>query len=120
LVLGTSTLGKSKEDSENGDNTLLKIVENIIVHNIYFERTKPDLLEESYPEVQKLASLLRANPSMNISIAGHTDNVGEKAALVKLSQDRAVGYQKDIVGKRNTGIPGYCFGLWGHKTSSTQ
>ncbi|MFZ1524898.1 MAG: OmpA family protein [Saprospiraceae bacterium] len=104
LVLGTSTLGKSKEDSENGDNTLLKIVENIIVHNIYFERTKPDLLEESYPEVQKLASLLRANPSMNISIAGHTDNVGEKAALVKLSQDRAVAIKKILL---EIGIPAY-------------
>jgi outer membrane protein OmpA-like peptidoglycan-associated protein len=82
----------------------LKIEDNIIVHNIYFERTKPSLLRESYSEVQKLANLLRANPTMNISITGHTDNVGEKSALIKLSHDRAVAIKKILLEK---GIPAH-------------
>ncbi|MBK8055607.1 MAG: OmpA family protein [Saprospiraceae bacterium] len=105
LVKETSKpAGSIKEDVENRDDMPLKIVEDIIVHNIYFERTKPELLKESYPEVLKLAGLLTANPSMNISIAGHTDNVGEKNALIKLSQDRAIAIKKILLEK---GIPAY-------------
>lgn len=94
-----------KTTNENwNDTSVLVIKENVIVHNIYFERTKASLLEASYPEVQRLANLLRTNPSINISIAGHTDNVGEKSALIKLSHDRAVAIKKLLLEK---GIPAH-------------
>jgi OOP family OmpA-OmpF porin len=80
----------------------LKTILSFITYT--FERTKPSLLKESYSEVQKLANLLRANPTMNISITGHTDNVGEKSALIKLSHDRAVAIKKILLEK---GIPAH-------------
>lgn len=97
---------KSEKKQEDSKVSLagLQIKDNIILHNIFFERTKPDLVSESYTEVQKLANLLIANPFMNISISGHTDNVGDKFALMKLSEERALAIKKILLEK---GIPSY-------------
>jgi outer membrane protein OmpA-like peptidoglycan-associated protein len=68
--------------------------DKVVLHNIYFEQSKPDVRPESYPEIQRLANVLKANPHMSISIAGHTDNVGDKLALMKLSENRALAIKK--------------------------
>jgi len=86
-------------DDSNQQLSLLEVKDNLILHNIYFERTKPDLIQESYTDVQKLANLLNANPFMNISIAGHTDNVGEKFGLMRLSEERAKTIKKFLIEK---------------------
>ena len=97
---------KSEKKLEDSGATLseLQIKDNIILHNIFFERTKPDLVSESYKEVQKLANLMRANPFMNISIAGHTDNVGDKFELIRLSEERARTIKRILLEK---GIPAH-------------
>lgn len=60
-----------------------------ILNNIYFERTKPTVLPASFPAIEKLAAALQRNPSVYISIIGHTDNVGDENDLRVLSEQRA-------------------------------
>jgi len=57
--------------------------------SIYFERTKPEVLQQSYPVIKQLAEIMLERPRLYILIAGHTDNVGDEAAKQKLSEDRA-------------------------------
>ncbi|MFK8103542.1 MAG: OmpA family protein [Saprospiraceae bacterium] len=56
---------------------------------IYFERSKPSVLESSYPALDKLAAFLKQNYNIYIQIEGHTDNQGEAVALQQLSEERA-------------------------------
>ena len=61
----------------------------IILKNIYFEQSKPKVLEVSYPALRQLAGVLKERPHVKIRIEGHTDNVGNKKDLMNLSWDRA-------------------------------
>jgi outer membrane protein OmpA-like peptidoglycan-associated protein len=74
----------------------------ILINNIYFERTKPEVLPQSYPAIEKLAKVLLERPRLYISIIGHTDNVGNLEALKKLSEDRAIAIKKILIEK---GVP---------------
>ncbi len=61
----------------------------IILNNIFFDSGESELKSESNTELQKLVSLLKINPTIKIEISGYTDNVGEEAANLTLSQQRA-------------------------------
>ncbi len=69
--------------------TELDLNNTIMLNNIYFERAKPTVLSESYPSIDKLAEVLLTRPKLYIQIVGHTDNIGDKAALKLLSEQRA-------------------------------
>ncbi len=60
-----------------------------ILNNIYFDTNKFDLKIESKPELEKLTKLLIINPSLNIEISGHTDDIGKDAENMILSKNRA-------------------------------
>lgn len=61
----------------------------VLLKNIKFVRAKPDVLAESFPALEELASVLARRPDLKLRIEGHTDNVGDANLLQKLSQDRA-------------------------------
>jgi outer membrane protein OmpA-like peptidoglycan-associated protein len=63
--------------------------QSVLVNNIFFDTGKWDLRPESSPELKRIAELLEKNPSMAITIAGYTDNVGAKKANLELSRRRA-------------------------------
>lgn len=88
----------------NIDNSLsdLELNRTILLNNIYFERTKAVVLPESYPTLQKLADVLLSRSRLYITIIGHTDNVGDKSALKKLSEDRAISIKQVLMEK---GVP---------------
>ncbi len=60
-----------------------------ILNNIFFDTARWDLKSESTVELDKLVSLLKANPDLPIEISGHTDDVGKDADNLLLSQKRA-------------------------------
>lgn len=62
---------------------------SVILKNIFFETGKYDIKPESKLELNKLVDLLKMNPGMKIEIGGHTDNVGNDADNLKLSDNRA-------------------------------
>ncbi|TNE73865.1 MAG: hypothetical protein EP333_06320, partial [Bacteroidetes bacterium] len=61
----------------------------IRLNNIFFEHDKSDLLSQSFVELNRLVSLLKANEEWKIEIGGHTDDTGSDAYNQTLSQKRA-------------------------------
>ncbi len=67
---------------------------------VYFTQSKAEILEKSYPSLDKLAEYLRENYFVTILIKGHTDNQGEKESLLKLSKERAQAVKDYLVYKK--------------------
>lgn len=64
-------------------------LERYIPKNILFEKSKPIILPESEPELDRLADFLRRNPRYSLSIEGHTDHIGNAEKNQWLSEQRA-------------------------------
>jgi outer membrane protein OmpA-like peptidoglycan-associated protein len=61
----------------------------VILHNIFFDFDKSELQPESQTELTALLDFLRKNPTVSIVIEGHTDNQGDDAHNLRLSEARA-------------------------------
>lgn len=61
----------------------------IVLKNIFFDVNKFELKSLSQVELGSMVQLLKENPSLKIQINGHTDDVGNPAANLTLSNDRA-------------------------------
>ncbi|XOV66744.1 MAG: OmpA family protein [Fluviicola sp.] len=61
----------------------------ITINNVYFDTDKYDLRPESFTELNQLIQIMKVNPSMQVEIAGHTDDVGNDAHNQTLSENRA-------------------------------
>jgi outer membrane protein OmpA-like peptidoglycan-associated protein len=57
--------------------------------NLLFATNKAIILEVSYPYLIELANALKDNPIYNISLIGHTDNLGTDISNQVLSEQRA-------------------------------
>ncbi len=62
---------------------------NETLNNLFFESGRYDLADKSRTELDRLSAFLQANPTVKIEIAGHTDDKGDAAANLTLSQKRA-------------------------------
>jgi outer membrane protein OmpA-like peptidoglycan-associated protein len=61
----------------------------ITLNNIFFDFDKSDLKEASFPELNRLADLMKEKSTMQVEIAGHTDEVGTEEYNLSLSERRA-------------------------------
>lgn len=66
----------------------IEIGQKITLNTIRFAQSKFDLLPASLPELDRIAQMMTDNPTMEILLEGHTDNVGDFDANVQLSKDR--------------------------------
>ncbi|MBP6385035.1 MAG: OmpA family protein [Pseudarcicella sp.] len=80
---------KGENQSISIELTPIKSKTKETLNNIFFDSGKYDLKTESFIELNKLSGLLKENPNLKIQIAGHTDNTGNKANNMALSQKRA-------------------------------
>ncbi|HUC80985.1 MAG TPA: OmpA family protein, partial [Flavisolibacter sp.] len=60
-----------------------------VLDNVYFAFSKAIVLEESYDALNKLAQMLKDNPTVSVEISGHTDSKGDDKFNQKLSEARA-------------------------------
>lgn len=60
-----------------------------VLNNLYFEFDKYELQEKSSTELDRIKLFLEGNPTINIGIAGHTDNAGSENYNMELSINRA-------------------------------
>lgn len=60
------------------------------VYGIYFDTGKWDVKPESDATLREIAQLLQQNRAYRLHVVGHTDNVGDIAMNLDLSQKRAV------------------------------
>jgi outer membrane protein OmpA-like peptidoglycan-associated protein len=66
---------------------------------INFETGKADIKPESQKIIDQIVEMLQKNPSLKVSIEGHTDNVGTKEFNQKLSDERAKAVMNAIIAK---------------------
>jgi outer membrane protein OmpA-like peptidoglycan-associated protein len=84
-----------QEDMETGQVSAASIEEKIknegkeVFHNILFDFGSDNLTQESYAIIETLSEYLKANPTQNYYIVGHTDNVGSLPSNQTLSEKRA-------------------------------
>ena len=102
------------EDDKIYRNIYLTPIENnqvFTLNDLFFERSKPILLEESYPALEKLVGILMENPEMKIELAGHTDALGSQKAKQNLSFKRVERIKDFLTGfgidRRRIEIVGY-------------
>jgi len=71
----------------------------IILRNVLFASGSAELLEISFPELDRLADLLNNTPRLKIEIGGHTDDVGSDSDNQQLSEARAQAVYNYLLGK---------------------
>jgi outer membrane protein OmpA-like peptidoglycan-associated protein len=80
---------------------------SFVINNLYYNTNSADLKSESFIVLESFAEYLKENPSVNIEIQGHTDNVGAAKSNEALSANRAYTVkafleEKGVDGKRIT------------------
>jgi OOP family OmpA-OmpF porin len=68
-----------------------------VFDDLNFQFATTNLTSESKKTVDDLVVILKAYPSAVVRLEGHTDNVGDAAANLKLSQDRASAIKNLLV-----------------------
>jgi outer membrane protein OmpA-like peptidoglycan-associated protein len=72
----------------------------ITINPIYFKRSTPVILQESFAELDYLVDIMQRFREITITIEGHTDNFGTPETLKKLSEDRALEVKKYLTSHR--------------------
>lgn len=71
-----------------------------ISSQVYFEVGKPVIKTESYPLLDEIAAVLRANPKIGlVEIQAHTDSRGRDEYNLEISQKRADAIYGYLIGK---------------------
>ncbi len=78
----------SSLDKEHLKNALIS-EGKIALYGIYFDMDKSIIKQASYPLIKQIAEMLRADPSLKISIEGHTDSQGAPEYNQSLSEKRS-------------------------------
>jgi OmpA-OmpF porin, OOP family len=83
---------RSSDPKKNGCPSFIKVEGNVvrIMQQVHFATGSANILPDSFPMLQEIANLLKANPGIKkMSINGHTDNRGGADLNKRLSQSRA-------------------------------
>jgi outer membrane protein OmpA-like peptidoglycan-associated protein len=70
---------------------------SLALRNILFDTGRATLKPESSKELQLVVDVLKADDALRLEIQGHTDNVGQPAANLTLSQQRAAAVRDYLV-----------------------
>ncbi len=70
---------------------VVPVEENITItlNNVFFDFDRWDLKPESFPELDRISTLMHEKTALQIEIAGHTDSTGPEAYNQTLSRRRA-------------------------------
>lgn len=75
----------------------VKANESIVLNNVFFKYDSDKIIDESLPDLEKLAKLLNKKTAITIEISGHTDSKGKDAYNMRLSQKRAKSVRKYLI-----------------------
>ena len=81
---------KDKYSEQKQDLYLVpfNVGQTVKMNNIFFQQSRYYLTTSSYPELLRLIRIMKDYPTVEIKLAGHTDNQGDPALNLKLSLDR--------------------------------
>lgn len=88
-----------KTDSLSIAEATVKTNEVYTLKHIRFSYDSYQLLPSSFPELDRLISIMRNNPTWNVELSGHTDDQGTEAYNLQLSQSRATSVGEYLVQK---------------------
>jgi OOP family OmpA-OmpF porin len=71
----------------------------IPLNNIFFDFNKSVLKPESFPELNRIADLMKQKTKMTVEIAGHADATGPEDYNLKLSEQRALSVARYLYSK---------------------
>ena len=75
----------------------------IVTHGILFDTGSDRIKPESLPTLKGILAVIEKDPSLRLSIEGHTDNQGGKGVNQPLSERRAAAVKAWLVGKGTAG-----------------
>ena len=80
---------------------LSSVEENVtlVLNNIFFDFDKAILKPESFPELDRIITVMKEKTNMEIEIAGHADATGPESYNLKLSEKRARSVAGYLTGK---------------------
>jgi len=92
---------KAKMEQEVTASTMLTALEKEgrVALYINFETSKAEILPESMAIVDQIATMLKENADLRISVEGHTDNTGNAASNQVLSEKRASAVGNALISK---------------------
>ncbi len=94
-----SMLGEIAMEQNLVISVITKYIRKFKIENLYFDSNKWEVKQESKGELDKLYEIISISPNMRVEIAGHTDNVGDDATNMRLSQNRANAVRDYLVSK---------------------
>lgn len=71
----------------------------VSIYGIYFDTDKSEIKPDSKPTLDEVASVLKIDRALKLEVSGHTDNTGDKAHNMKLSEARARAVVSALVGQ---------------------
>ena len=77
----------------------IKETGRVAVYGIYFDTAKADLKPASDAALAEIVKMLKVDANLRVYVVGHTDNAGQFASNVKLSQDRAASVVNALTSK---------------------
>lgn len=95
-------------------------LDQFIPQNIWFVQSKSIMLDGSKPELDRLAAMLIRHPEIQLTIEGHTDNIGDAEKNRILSLERARVTARYLVEKGVSGKRIAAFGYGSAKPLSTE
>jgi outer membrane protein OmpA-like peptidoglycan-associated protein len=67
------------------------------IYGIYFDFNSAAIKPESEVVLKQIAGILQKNPDWKLNVSGHTDNIGDAATNLPLSQKRAAAVKDALV-----------------------
>jgi len=77
---------------------------HLALDGIFFETGKATLTENSVPALKNIAEYINLNKDKKYFIVGHTDNVGDFALNMNLSENRAKAVMNELISKYNVDL----------------
>ena len=99
VARGTDPLNPADDVPPKKEELKVEVGKAIVLEGIVFATGKSDISSESEANLEKAYNTLEQNPDISVEIRGYTDNVGKKAANMKLSQSRAEAVKAWLVKK---------------------
>ncbi len=95
--LDLSGITSYQEIERNLYLTPIEAGQTVKMNNVLFYQSKAQLIPTSYPELDKLARMMKENPMVKIQLEGHTDNVGDRFKNRKLSEERVDAVKQYLI-----------------------
>ncbi|MEA5457409.1 OmpA family protein [Arcicella sp. LKC2W] len=68
--------------------------QKMTLNSVFFAQSKAEILDNSFPELDRIIKVMEENPTMEIMLEGHTDNQGDWNENLQLSKQRVEEVRK--------------------------